>query len=101
MTTPKKTQRCAHPRRHRYWATVWHHVQPQSWGGATTPENLAELCDNHHAAAHVLIDLGVAANALPSTTAGASAFTPYLRKLADQAWAHRPTTPTRTRITDH
>jgi len=95
-----KTGVCAHPGRHRYWATCWHHILPQSWGGPTVAANLIELCDSHHVGAHVLIDLGVAAGADPSTLPAAKGFTPTLRALAKQAWDQRPAVPTRTRIAD-
>jgi hypothetical protein len=34
---------------------VWHHVLPQTCGGQTVPENLAECCDNCHYGVHVLL----------------------------------------------
>lgn len=96
MTSPPaKTGKCAHPGRHRYWGTAWHHILPQSWGGQTVPENLVELCDNHHVGIHVLIDVAVAANAFPAT---AQTFTPYMIARAQQAWAQRPAVPTHTRV---
>jgi len=94
--TPPKTGVCAHPGRHRYWGTAWHHILPQSWNGQTVPANLIELCDNHHVGVHVLIDVAVAAKAFPATS---PTFTPMLRQLASRAWDQRPTIPTRTRMT--
>jgi 5-methylcytosine-specific restriction endonuclease McrA len=44
---------CEHrptPRRH-----VWHHILPLVCGGRTERLNLAELCDNCHAAVHRLM----------------------------------------------
>jgi hypothetical protein len=34
---------------------VWHHVLPQVCGGATTPANLASVCDSEHFAVHILM----------------------------------------------
>jgi len=42
---------------HRPVATryVKHHIQPQTAGGKTVPENLATLCDNCHYTVHMLL----------------------------------------------
>jgi len=34
---------------------VWHHIQPHEAGGATTAENLAQLCDSCHYSTHRLL----------------------------------------------
>lgn len=34
---------------------VWHHVQPQCCGGATTVANLANVCDSCHYAIHSIL----------------------------------------------
>ena len=34
---------------------VWHHLQPQEAGGATSPENTIQLCDSCHYSIHRLL----------------------------------------------
>ena len=34
---------------------VWHHVQPHECGGATSAENLVQLCDSCHYSVHRLL----------------------------------------------
>ena len=89
MTAPP--QSCAlslwhRPKPGRY---VTHHMLPLSWGGLAVPANQVGLCDNHHYAVHVALDVLLAHGGNPPV-AQWKHFGRKVKNLAQFAWDHRP-----------
>lgn len=74
-------------------AEEYHHVQPQSRGGLTKPDNMVWLCANAHSDVHYFLDL-IEARAKrhelhPEEVPGdiAASFGPKVRRVARDGWA--------------
>lgn len=69
-----------------------HHVVPQSWlkkGAAPTTSETVPLCGTAHDSIHQLLNEYVHHNGRPPW-AVRRRFSPYLRQLAEDAWANKP-----------
>lgn len=99
---PPKTCRCCRKHTPQPLTVDNHHIQPESWHGPTTADNLVVLCPTCHHSVHALIDLYVYYNRKPKLAEMRDRFgtlpSMYMRRLADQAWASRPVKPTYTSI---
>jgi hypothetical protein len=61
-------------RHHTALRFVWHHILPKVCGGKTEPGNLKKLCDNCHAAVHVVM-YQLSRGGVPDKAATAQQFT--------------------------
>jgi hypothetical protein len=79
-----------------------HHIVPDSWGGPTTPDNLAVICPSTHTAVHALLDLYVHLGRQPTRAEVMGKLgrrpVPLVLDLAARAWAGRPAHPTPTSL---
>jgi hypothetical protein len=80
---------CANPIRHTPTPMVLerHHIQPLSWGGPNTPDNLVLVCSNCHQGTHTALNALVAYHgekrAVPAEIW--ARFHPYYRQMAYHA----------------
>lgn len=74
-----------------------HHIVPESWEGSGEDWNRIWLCPNTHTATHRLIDDYVRAGGEPGWEIRQH-FSPFVRDLAERAWAGRPENPTITSL---
>lgn len=80
---------CACVKRHSppVVVTDLHHVQPQSWGGKTVPENMIELCPSTHYTTHSLLNVYVRALPGQPDPKVVAAYPPFAQNLAKRAIA--------------
>lgn len=89
MTVPAdKYQRraCQNPIRHSPWPMTLekHHLQPRSWAGPDTPDNIVLICGLCHGGAHTALNACVAYGGIPPAEVW-QRFHPYYRQLALEA----------------